>query len=93
MGENFNDDKNLTDVSERKLKIGKVYRHYKGKEYLVLHIAKHSETLEDMVVYQALYGEKRIWVRPIRMFLEKVEVEGKIVNRFEEKIIKNKENN
>lgn len=85
MEENFNDDRNWTDVSESKLKIGKVYRHYKGKEYLVLHIAKHSETLEDMVVYQALYGEKKIWVRPLKMFLEKVEVEGKRVNRFVEK--------
>lgn len=85
MEENFNNNKNLTNASERKLKIGKVYRHYKGKEYLVLHIAKHSETLEDMVVYQALYGEKEVWVRPLKMFLEKVKVEGKIVNRFEEK--------
>lgn len=85
MKENFNYNKNLTDVCERKLNIGKVYRHYKGKEYLVLHIAKHSETLEDMVVYQALYGEKRIWVRPLKMFLEQVEVDGKIINRFDEK--------
>lgn len=93
MGENFSDDNNLTDVNVRKLKIGKVYRHYKGKEYLALHIAKHSETLEDMVVYQTLYGEKQIWVRPLKIFLEKVEVDGKIVNRFEEKDNKNKEDN
>lgn len=63
---------------------GKKYRHFKGKEYLVLHLAKHSETEEDMVVYQALYGKKGIWVRPLSMFLEKVEVNGKYVNRFEE---------
>ena len=64
--------------------IGKKYRHFKGNEYLVLHVAKHSETLEDMVVYQALYGERGIWVRPLSMFLEEKEVDGKIINRFEE---------
>lgn len=68
----------------REIKIGKTYRHFKGNEYLVLHVAKHSETLEDMVVYQALYGEKGIWVRPLSMFLDTKEVDGKIVNRFEE---------
>ena len=67
-----------------KIKLGK-YRHFKGNEYNVLYIAKHSETLEDMVVYEALYDNKvsKIWVRPINMFLEKVENNGKIVNRFE----------
>ncbi|AKL95654.1 hypothetical protein CACET_c22080 [Clostridium aceticum] len=64
-------------------KIGKKYRHFKGKEYLVLHIAKHSETMEELVVYQALYGEQGIWVRPLAMFLEQVEVDGKLVNRFQ----------
>lgn len=49
-----------------------IYKHYKGNYYKVLHIAKHSETLEPLVVYQALYGEKGIWVRPLPMFLEKV---------------------
>lgn len=73
-----------TDINERKIIPGKKYRHFKGKEYLVLYLAKHSETLEDMVVYQALYGEKGIWVRPLDMFMEKVEVDGKLVNRFEE---------
>ena len=68
----------------REIKIGKKYRHFKGNEYLVLHVAKHSETLEDMVVYQALYGEKGIWVRPLSMFLDTKEVDGKIINRFEE---------
>lgn len=71
-------------VDEREIKIGKRYRHFKGKDYLVLHVAKHSETLEDMVVYQALYGERGIWVRPLSMFLEQVEVNGKMVNRFQE---------
>lgn len=72
------------EKNNRKLKIGKKYRHFKGKEYLVLHIAKHSETLEELVVYQALYGEKGIWVRPLDMFLGQVEVNGMLVNRFEE---------
>ena len=71
-------------MNNRNLTIGKKYRHFKGKEYLVLHIARHSETLEELVVYQALYGEKGIWVRPLDMFLEQVEVNGVLVNRFEE---------
>ena len=60
------------------------YRHFKGMEYLVLHIAKHSETLEEMVVYQALYGEYGIWVRPLSMFLEQIDRDGKTFNRFDE---------
>lgn len=70
--------------NKRTIEIGRKYRHFKGNEYLVLHLAKHSETLEDLVVYQALYGEKGIWVRPLSMFLEQVVHEGKLVNRFEE---------
>lgn len=66
------------------INIGKKYKHFKGQEYLVLHLAKHSETLEDLVVYQALYGEFGIWVRPLGMFLEKVKVNGELVNRFQE---------
>ncbi|MDU1507393.1 MAG: DUF1653 domain-containing protein [Clostridium butyricum] len=66
------------------MNIGKKYRHFKGNEYLVLHLAKHSETLEDLVVYQALYGERGIWVRPLSMFTEKVEVNGGVFNRFDE---------
>ena len=69
---------------QRNIKIGKKYRHFKGNEYLVLHLAKHSETLEELVVYQALYGERGIWVRTLAMFLEKVAVNGNLVNRFEE---------
>ncbi|HIY74119.1 DUF1653 domain-containing protein [Intestinimonas butyriciproducens] len=49
------------------------YRHFKGKEYRVLYLARHSETLEPMVVYQALYGERGIWVRPAAMWSEHVE--------------------
>lgn len=63
------------------LKIGK-YQHYKGNFYEVIGIAKHSETLELLVVYRALYGECELWVRPLEMFLEKVKIDGKIVSRF-----------
>lgn len=59
------------------------YRHFKGKEYRVLYTAKHSETLEDMVVYQALYGEMGIWVRPAEMFCEIITRDGKTFPRFE----------
>lgn len=59
------------------------YRHFKGKEYRVLGMARHSETLEEMVVYQALYGEKGIWVRPASMWSEKVERDGRVFERFE----------
>jgi len=64
------------------MRLGK-YRHYKGNEYEVIGIANHSETLEKMVVYRALYGEKEIWVRPLYMWDEEVSVDGKIVKRFE----------
>lgn len=59
------------------------YRHYKGKEYEVIGVAKHSETEEDLVVYRALYGDFNLWVRPAKMFREKIEIEGKLVFRFE----------
>lgn len=72
------------EVNQRAINLGKRYKHFKGNEYLVLYLAKHSETLEDLVVYQALYGERGIWVRPLEMFLEQVEVNGKLVNRFQE---------
>lgn len=71
-------------MEKRVVKVGKRYRHFKGNEYLVLHVAKHSETLEEMVVYQALYGEKGIWVRPLEMFLDQKEVDGRMIYRFEE---------
>lgn len=58
------------------------YRHFKGNEYVVLAVAKHSETLEEMVVYQALYGEMGVWVRPKSMWDEEVEYNGKTVKRF-----------
>lgn len=64
--------------------IGRKYRHYKGNDYLVLHLAKDSETLEEVVVYQALYGERGVWVRPLKMFGEFVQVNGVMVKRFTE---------
>ncbi len=63
------------------IKLGR-YRHFKGNEYRVLFIAKHSETLEPMVVYQALYGEGGVWVRPASMWNETVERDGKVFKRF-----------
>ena len=65
-----------------KIKLGK-YRHFKGNEYEVIGIAKNSETLEDMVVYKALYGDGGLWVRPLAMWNETVEVNGKTLKRFE----------
>ncbi len=69
------------------IKLGK-YKHYKGNYYLVLGVGKHSETLEDLVVYMALYespefGKNSMWVRPLKMFTESVEFEGKKMPRFE----------
>lgn len=58
------------------------YRHFKGKEYEVLGVAKHSETLEDVVVYRALYGEGGLWVRPLSMWAEEVERDGYSGPRF-----------
>ena len=58
------------------------YRHFKGNEYEVLCMARHSETLEEMVVYRALYGERGIWVRPASMWNEMVERDGKTFRRF-----------
>ena len=58
------------------------YRHYKGKDYEVLGVARHSETEELMVVYRCLYGDFGLWVRPLEMFQESVEVAGRIVPRF-----------
>ena len=60
-----------------------IYRHYKGNLYQVLHTAQHSETEEALVVYRCLYGEYGVWVRPLNMFAETVEVDGKEVPRFE----------
>lgn len=64
------------------IKLGK-YRHFKGNEYEVIGVGKHSETLEDLVIYRALYGEGEIWVRPLKMFEEEIEFNGKKIPRFE----------
>jgi hypothetical protein len=59
------------------------YRHFKGGEYEVIGIARDSETEQEMVVYRALYGDRGLWVRPLRMFTEIVERDGQRVRRFE----------
>ena len=69
------------------MKIGR-YRHYKGKEYEVIGVATHSETLEELVIYKALYdiegkGKDSLWVRPKGMFEEDIEVDGVVRKRFE----------
>ena len=58
------------------------YRHFKGGEYEVIGVARHSETMEELVVYRALYGERGLWVRPVAMWLETVERDGKQFQRF-----------
>lgn len=60
-----------------------IYKHYKGNEYELIDVALHSETLEEMVVYRALYGEQKLWVRPASMWDEEVVVDGVKVKRFE----------
>ena len=65
-----------------------LYRHFKGKMYEVIGIARHSETVEEMVIYKALYdsaefGKNTVWVRPFKMFEEEIEREGKKIRRFE----------
>ena len=64
-----------------KIRLGR-YRHFKGKEYEVIGVAHHSESLEDFVVYRALYGEGDLWIRPLSMFFEKVERDGRVFDRF-----------
>lgn len=59
-----------------------VYRHYKGNDYRVLHLARHSETHEPMAVYQKLYDDHGFWVRPAAMFVETIELNGRRVPRF-----------
>lgn len=59
-----------------------IYRHYKGQQYKVIAEARHSETEEELVVYQCLYGDFSTWVRPKAMFLEQIEVGGEMVLRF-----------
>ena len=60
-----------------------IYKHYKGNQYEVIGFARHSETLEDMVIYKAVNGEHGTWVRPLSMWNDPIEVDGKTVKRFE----------
>jgi hypothetical protein len=66
------------------MKLG-IYKHYKGNEYRVIGVAKHSETLEDLVIYEALYNNKtsKLWARPASMFSGEIEIGGKKVPRFQ----------
>lgn len=61
-----------------------VYEHYKGKQYRVLGVVRHSETLQELVLYETLYENdlSKLWVRPLEMFVETIEVDGKVVPRF-----------
>jgi len=84
----YNQPKGVDKVSDvalsdkaRTVELG-TYEHYKGKRYQVLGVAIHSETLEELVVYTALYGAGLVWVRPLDMFLENVEVKGEKKPRF-----------
>lgn len=70
----------MNDVAHIKLGI---YKHYSGKMYQVLGVARHSETLEPCVVYQALYEDFGMWVRPFSMFTEEIIVDGKNIARFQ----------
>ena len=63
------------------IKLG-TYRHYKGNTYKVLHIAKHSETFEDMVIYQDVNAPDKIWARPASMWNDDIEIDGRTVKRF-----------
>lgn len=72
-------DNDLPELIETPLGL---YRHYKGGQYRVLGTVRHSETLEPMTLYQALYGQHGLWVRPAGMFSETVEVDGKTQPRF-----------
>lgn len=63
------------------IKLG-LYEHYKGLKYEVMGVCRHSETLEILVLYKALYGDYRMWVRPFEMFNGTIEVEGKTIDRF-----------
>ncbi len=65
----------------KNIKLG-IYEHYKKNRYQVLGVAVHSETLEELVIYKALYGEGLTWVRPLDMFFEEIEYEGKKQKRF-----------
>ena len=68
-------------MTKRSLKKGR-YQHYKGKDYMVIGIALHTETEEELVVYEQLYEDHKLWVRPKQMFEEEIDVDGKLIPRF-----------
>ena len=70
-------------TNEQQSLIGREFRHFKGNLYRLEGFAKDSETLEEMVVYRALYGERGLWVRPAKMFFETIERDGKRMKRFQ----------
>ena len=70
-------------LAEKQKLVGRTFRHFKGNLYRLEGFAKDSETLEEMVVYRALYGEGGLWVRPAKMFFETVERGGRTMKRFE----------
>lgn len=74
----------MASNNEQEIIPGAIYQHYKGKQYRVIGIGKHSETLEDVVLYEALYNNSlgRLWCRPVHMWSELVEVQGEKVPRF-----------
>jgi hypothetical protein len=79
----FHKEHDLTDMmGNMSIKKG-IYRHFKGNKYKVIGVATHSESNDALVVYQPLYGDYGLWVRPLQMFLEKVELDGQTVSRFE----------
>ncbi len=59
-----------------------IYLHYKGGEYELLDVVRHSETLEELVLYKALYGERKLWVRPLKMFIENINLNSELTPRF-----------
>ena len=70
-------------IEEQAELVGRTFRHFKGNLYRLEGFAKDSETLEEMVVYRALYGERGLWVRPAKMFFETIERDGRTMKRFE----------
>lgn len=76
----------LQPLSEKakSLEKGEIYEHYKGLRYKLMSVGRHSESLEEVVVYQALYGDRDIWVRPLEMFLEHIDLDGKRISRFKQ---------
>ena len=84
MEANYSISEKCVVPEEWKAGIGHDFRHYKGKMYRLVGLAPHSETLEPMAVYQLLYGDFGLWVRPAKMFFEEIEVDGRRIRRFEE---------